>query len=115
MQSNIINFNFQNNKVRTITIDDKVYFCAIDVAKALGYSKPNDAITRHTKGSVFHGVLTNGGEQQVKFIPEPDVYRLATKSKLPSAEKFEKWVFEEVLPSIRKTGSYSIKKKSLSI
>ena len=93
--------------LRTIKINDKDYFVANDVAKALGYEKPKDAITAHTKGAVIHLLLTKGGEQRVKFIPEADVYRLIFKSKLPSAEKFEAWVVEKVLPSIRKTGSYS--------
>lgn len=63
--------------------------------------------TQHCKGSVKHRVLTNGGEQDMKFIPEGDVYRLIVRSKLPQAEKFESWVFDEVLPTIRKHGLYA--------
>lgn len=81
-------------------------FVASDVAKALGYSRPADAITAHCKGSVKHRLPTNGGMQELKIIPEGDVYRLITHSKLPAAEKFESWVFDEVLPSIRKHGAY---------
>ena len=81
-------------------------FVASDVAKALGYSRPADAITAHCKGSVKHRLPTNGGMQELKIIPEGDVYRLITHSKLPAAEKFESWVFDEFLPSIRKHGAY---------
>lgn len=92
--------------IRTVEIDGKPYFVANDVAKSLGYKRPADAVTAHCKGSVKHRYLTEGGEQEVKVIPEGDVYRLISRSKLPSAEKFERWVFDEVLPSIRKHGAY---------
>ncbi len=87
--------------------DGKVLFPATESAKMLGYSDPYDAIKRHTKGSVKRRVLTEGGEQEVSFIPEGDLYRLIVRSQLPAAEQFEKWVFDEVLPTIRKIGSYS--------
>lgn len=86
----------------------KVLFCGKDVASALGYKRPADAITAHCKGSVICRLPTNGGEQAVKFIPEGDIYRLAAKSELPGAERFESWIFDEVIPSIRKTGGYQI-------
>nr|DAT33199.1 MAG TPA: repressor domain protein [Caudoviricetes sp.] len=92
--------------IRTVEIDGKPYFVANDVAKSLGYKRPADAVTAHCKGSVKHRYLTEGGEQEVKVIPEGDVYRLISRSKLPSTEKFERWVFDEVLPSIRKHGAY---------
>lgn len=92
--------------IRTLTIDNKTLFCANDVAKALGYARPADAISAHCKGSVKHRVLTNGGPQLMTFIPESDLYRLTFKSKLPAAEKFTDWVTEQVLPSIRKNGGY---------
>ena len=92
--------------MRTLTINDKTLFCANDVAKALGYARPADAISAHCKGSVKHRVLTNGGPQLMAFIPESDLYRLTFKSKLPAAEKFTDWVTEQVLPSIRKNGGY---------
>lgn len=63
-------------------------------------------MTQHCKGSVKHRVLTDGGVQESKFIPEGDVYRLIVRSKLPTAERFERWVFDEVLPAIRKNGGY---------
>lgn len=93
-------------KLEILTIDGKPYFPATESAKILGYSDPYDAIKRHTKGSVKHRVLTLGGEQERKFIPEGDLYRLIARSKLPAAEQFERWVFDEVLPSIRKHGVY---------
>ena len=98
--------NEEFGEVRTVIANDKPYFVANDIAKALGYSSPKDAISRHCKGAMKHRYLTDGGEQEVKIIPEGDVYRLIMKSKLPSAEKFESWVMDEVLPTMRKTGGY---------
>lgn len=98
--------NTEFGEIRTIEEDGKVLFCGSDVAKALGYKRPADAITAHCKGSVIRRLPTNGGEQSVKFIPEGDIYRLAAKSELPGAERFESWIFDEVLPSIRKHGAY---------
>lgn len=100
---------FQNSEfgeLGVLEVNGKSYFPATACAKALGYKRPADAITAHCKGSVKHRVLTNGGEQELKFIPEGDLYRLIVHSKLPAAERFEKWVFDEVLPSIRQTGGY---------
>ena len=93
-------------KVRILYEDGKPLFCGADVCKALGYKNQHDALTRHCKGVVKRYPLTNGGKQQMNFLPEGDLYRLITHSKLPSAEKFEHWVFDEVLPSIRKNGMY---------
>ena len=93
-------------EVRTLEENGKVLFCASDVAVALGYAKPRNAIATHCKGALKRGILTAGGNQEMTFIPEGDVYRLIAKSKLPGAELFESWVFDEVLPSIRKTGGY---------
>ncbi len=90
--------------------EGKEFFPATDVAKALGYSDPYKAVKQHTKedGWVICPVALEGKNQIVdkKFINEPNLYRLIVKSKLPQAEQFEKWVFEEVLPSIRKHGAY---------
>lgn len=100
--------NEEFGKVRTIELDGKPYFGAGDVAKALGYSNTHDAISRHCKGVVKHDIPTNSGVQTINFIPEGDIYRLIVRSQLPSAEKFEEWVFDEVIPSIRKTGGYHL-------
>ena len=93
-------------EIRTIEIDGKPYFVGTDVAKALGYNNPRDAVSRHCKGVVKHDTPTSSGVQLMSYINEGDLYRLIMKSKLPSAEKFEAWVMDEVLPTIRKTGSY---------
>ncbi len=87
-------------------IDGKEYFPANQCASILGYAVPKDAITRHCKGALKRRLPTNGGVQEVKLIPEGDLYRLIVSSKLPQAEKFERWVFDEVLPSIRHSGGY---------
>ncbi len=93
-------------EIRWIKINNKDYAIGKDVAKCLGYVNPRDAIIRHCKGIVKHDNFKEGG-QCVSLIPEGDVYRLITKSELPGAEKFEAWIFEEVLPYIRKTGMYA--------
>lgn len=92
--------------IRTVEIDGKPYFVGTDVAKALGYSNPRKAIIDHCKGVTKRDTPTSSGIQSMSYINEGDLYRLIMKSKLPSAEKFEAWVMDEVLPTIRKTGSY---------
>ncbi|EGT3911763.1 hypothetical protein I5972_18140, partial [Clostridioides difficile] len=92
-------------QIRMAEIDNKPYFVGKDVAKSLGYKNTNDAILRHCKGVVKHeGFKING--IKIALITEGDVYRLIVGSNLPNAEKFESWVFDEVLPSIRETGQY---------
>lgn len=98
--------NIEFGEIRTIDVNNKPYFVGSDIAKVLGYKEPHKAISRHCKGGMKRTVLTNGGNQEVTVIPEGDVYRLIIKSKLPSAEKFESWIMDEVLPQIRKTGGY---------
>lgn len=105
--------NAEFGSVRTVeTEEGKVLFCGADVAKALGYSNSRDALVRHCKekGVAKHDTLTNGGVQALTYIDEGNVYRLITHSKLPDAERFESWVFDEVLPSIRKHGMYATDK-----
>lgn len=97
--------NPEFGEVRTVEINGKPYFVAKDVANALGYSNPRDAISRHCKGVVKHDSFKEGG-QEIALIPEGDIYRLVIKSQLPTAEKFESWIFDEVLPTIRKHGAY---------
>lgn len=98
--------NEEFGSLRTMEIDGKIYFCGGDVAKMLGYARPSKAIIDHCKGVLKWDTPTKGGVQSLSYIPEGDVYRLITHSKLPSAEKFEMWVFEDVLPSIRQYGAY---------
>lgn len=100
--------NEEFGKVRTfVEPDGTILYGASDVARALGYSVPTKAVIDHCKGVLKRNTLTNGGEQELNFISEGDVYRLIVSSKLPSAERFERWLFDEVVPSIRKHGIYA--------
>lgn len=100
--------NPEFGSVRTVKHDGQVYFVGKDVAEALGYSNSNDALKRHCRGVVKHYPIVDslGRNQYARVISEPDMYRLIVNSKLPGAERFESWVMEEVLPSIRRTGGY---------
>ena len=109
--------NTEFGELGVMLIDGKEYFPATQCAKILGYSNPYDAIKRHCKGDGVvkrEGVsyttnqhnITTQQVTEIKYINEGNLYRLIVSSKLPAAEKFERWVFEEVLPSIRKTGGY---------
>lgn len=102
---------FQNDEfgeLRTVVDGDKVLFCAKDVATALGYVNPKDAVAKHCKGvAIRYPLETAGGMQEVRFITEGDFYRLVVGSKLESAQRFESWVFDDVLPSIRRNGAYA--------
>lgn len=89
-------------------IGGKEYFPATQCAKLLGYARPADAISAHCKGVCVLPTPSSGGVQNTKYIPEGDLYRLIIRSRLPAAERFERWVFDEVLPSIRKSGGYGI-------
>jgi prophage antirepressor-like protein len=106
--SNIVPFNFDGASVRVIDIDGEPHFVGKDVAEALGYANASDAMTKHCKGvAKRYPLQTAGGQQDVRVLAEPDVLRLIVASNLPAAERFERWVFEDVLPAIRKTGSYT--------
>lgn len=102
--------NPEFGNVRTLETDDgKVMFCGADIARALGYNNAPDAIQKHCRKDGIakcDSVDSKGRKNTLTFINEGNVYRLITHSKLPDAERFEKWVFEEVLPSIRKHGAY---------
>ena len=91
-------------------------FCLRDVATCLGYANPNEAINNRCEPSCVSDLLTQHetGSKHTKFGPESEVYRLIFGSKLDSAKKFQDWVFKEVLPSIRKTGSYSVSQQQSS-
>lgn len=109
-------FNHEHfGNVRIIEEDGRMLFCGSDVAKALGYTNPRKAVRDHTEGGTKRSMVSLTTNQygvtteqivETTFITEGDVYRLITHSKLPSAERFERWVFDEVLPSIRRTGGY---------
>ncbi|MGG5338506.1 bro family toxin-antitoxin system, toxin component [Enterococcus pernyi] len=102
-------FNFEQNEVRTILVNDEPYFVGKDVAEVLGYRNTQKAILNHVdeedKGVTKWDTL--GGKQNMTIINESGLYSLILKSKLPNARKFKRWVTSEVLPTIRKTGSYT--------
>jgi prophage antirepressor-like protein len=122
----IITKEFQKFDVRILVIQVKEWFVAKDTANLLGYQDTDGAIRKHCKKTEaledlispaemtaldLSQITTPNNYNKIKFIPEPDVWRLIIKSRLPEAEKIEEWIFEEVLPEIRKTGSYSVEKK----
>ena len=102
--------NEEFGKVRTLVEgEDKVLFCGTDVAQALGYSNTTDALKRHCRCIVKREVPHPQSPEknlETNFIPESDVYRLIFGSKLEDAEKFQNWIFDDVIPTIRKTGGY---------
>ena len=99
-------FNEKFGTVRTVTIDGVVYFVASDIARALGYKNPQKAIRDHCKRVNESFIPSNGGEQKTKVITKSDIYRLIVRSKLESADEFESWIFDEIMPTIEKTGAY---------
>ncbi|QIK64111.1 phage antirepressor Ant [Leucobacter viscericola] len=102
-------FNFEGWDVRHVVIDGETWFVARDIAQVLGYADVANAIKQHCKGVAKHHPLqTKGGVQQARVIGEADVMRLIVSSKLPAAVQFERWLFEKVLPEIRRTGSYGV-------
>lgn len=116
--------NPEFGEIRTIEEDGNVLFCGADVARALGYAKPRDAVKAHCPHAVKQGIGVQTGiridgtpalqKVEMPFIPESDLYRLVFSSKLPGAEKFTDWVTSEVLPSIRKNGGYIAGQKEMT-
>jgi len=105
----IINLHFEDAPCRTVVIDGARWWVGKDVCKILGYTNPNKAMQDHCKGVTNRYPLpTAGGMQEIRIISLPDVYRLISGSKLPAAVRFEAWIYEDVLPSIHKTGGYSV-------
>lgn len=102
-------FNFEQNEVRTVLVNDEPYFVGKDVAEVLGYSNTKDALSRHVDSEDKTGsrITTSGQSREMTIINESGLYSLILKSKLPKARKFKRWVTSEVLPTIRKTGSYT--------
>ena len=106
--------NPEFGSVRIVVDGEKYFFCGMDVARALGYNHTVNALKAHCKedGVAFYHLTDSlGREQKAKFISEGNLYRLIVHSKLPSAERFERWVFDEVLPSIRQHGAYLTREK----
>ncbi|RZN58832.1 BRO-N domain-containing protein [Avibacterium paragallinarum] len=105
-------FNFHSNSVRVIKDpNQEIWFCGTDVCDVLGYANSRKALQDHCKpsGVTKRYISHPSGRKEAIFINEPNLYRLIIKSRKPEAEPFETWVFEEVLPQIRKTGKYSLK------
>jgi prophage antirepressor-like protein len=107
---NLFTFNFNNSPVRTTEINNKIWFLANDVCSILEYKNSRRAIELHCKekGVTKRYTLTNGGNQEMIYISEANLFRLIIKSKQEKAVIFEEWVMEDLLPTIRKTGSYSL-------
>ena len=105
-------FNEQFGTVRSVTVDGVVFFYGIDIAKALGYSNASKAITTHCKRVITKVLETSNSQNgktvkgKVSLITKSDIYRLIVKSKLESADEFESWIFDEIMPSIETTGAY---------
>jgi prophage antirepressor-like protein len=118
LQLEIFKFNAGDHfdNIRTIDRNGEIWFVGSDVTKILGYSNGREAIQRHCRqgGVAKHDIPTSSGLQNMTIINEPNVYRLIARSTLPSAEKFESWIFDEVIPAIRKTGGYHINRNQTS-
>lgn len=101
-------FNFEQNEVRTILVNDEPYFVGKDVASVLGYSNTKDALSRHVdlEDKMGSRITTSGQSREMTIINESGLYSLILKSKLSNAKKFKRWVTSEVLPAIRKHGGY---------
>ena len=104
----LVKFEFQGKGIRTVVIDGNPYWVAKDIAEVLGYKDTVNAVKQHCRGVVKRHPIVDalGRTQEARVIGEPDLYRLIAHSNLPAAVEFEKWIFEEVLPQIRKTGKY---------
>ncbi len=102
-------FNFEQNEVRTILVNDEPYFVGKDVAEILGYERADNAIRNHVddEDKLTHQISASGQNRNMTIINESGLYSLILKSKLPSARKFKRWVTSEVLPQIRKHGMYA--------
>lgn len=105
-------FNEQFGTVRSVTVDGVVFFYGIDIARALGYSNASKAVTMHCKRVITKVLETSNSQNgktvkgKVSLITKSDIYRLIVKSKMESADEFESWIFDEIMPSIETTGAY---------
>lgn len=115
-QTEVLTFNFSESKseIRNVFVNGEPHFVGSDIAKALGYKRPSDTIRQQCRYAVKYSIphpQSTEKQLEVLVIPESDVYRLIMSSTLPSAQKFERWVMEEVLPTIRKKGFYAMNSK----
>lgn len=115
--NNLQLFEFENQKVRTLKIDDEPYFVGKDVANILGYSNPNKALRDHIDAEDKRGerIVTPSGNQVTIVINESGLYSLILSSKMPNAKRFKHWVTSEVLPTIRKHGAYMTDEKAFDV
>lgn len=115
--NNLMPFDFNNHVIRCESVSGEPWFVANDICNVLEYSNPSKALKDHCKqkGVTKRYTLTDGGKQLLTYINEGNLYRLITKSKMPEAEKFEEKVFEEILPTIRKTGAYIAKQENTGL
>ena len=115
--NNLQLFEFENQKVRTLKIDDEPYFVGKDVANILGYSNPNKALRDHIDAEDKRGerIVTPSGNQVTIVINESGLYSLILSSKMPNAKRFKHWVTSEVLPAIRKHGAYMTDEKAFDV
>ncbi|WP_285005130.1 phage antirepressor [Lactococcus formosensis] len=111
------NFNFNGKQLRTVLIDNEPFFVGKDAAVAIGYKNFRDALKSHVKDKYKREsrITTPSGAQKITVISEPGLYQLAGESKLPSAEPFQDWVYEEVLPTIREHGAYMTDSKAQDV
>lgn len=113
--SSLIPFDFDSHAIRVLIKDDAPWFCLTDVCRALDVDRSSNLVkSLDPKGWVSNLTLTGGGSQSLAFIHEPNLYRLIFRSDKPEARRFQDWVFNEVLPAIRKTGEYRVTPDPLS-
>ncbi len=107
MTAQVIPFTFQQHSIRTTLIEGEPWFCLADVCAVLSVDRTSDLLRNlDAKGVVKNPTLTQGGEQQVKFVNEPNLYRVIFRSNKPEAKTFQDWVFNDVLPALRRQGRY---------
>lgn len=108
-----IAFNEDYGAIRIQEVDETLYFCGIDIVRALAFTKGNQCIAEFCKGQINLSTPIASGLQDVVYIPESDIYRLISQSKLRSVAKFESWIFDEVIPQLNQTHHYYQQKKNL--
>ena len=110
----VTTFLYKDNSVRSLLIDDEPWFVAKDVCDVLGYGNSREAVRKHCReaGVTIRDIRSGGQTRSITFVNEGNLYRLIIKSNKPESEPFEEWVCDEVLPTIRKTGSYSLHQSS---
>lgn len=110
-------FSFEENDVRTVVVKEEPYFVGKDVAEALGYSRPDHALTKHVdaEDKLMYQIDTPGQKRNAYLINESGLYSLIFGSRLESARRFKRWVTSEVLPTIRQTGKYEAPKDPMEI